>query len=288
MRCELPSGLVLEVRKMKGSEMVALAENAAGAGASNPFGSILGPCAIDVLEAGPYPHLTPGAGKPHNWDRIMKGDLLAGVLFLRRVSMEEGDQYDFSLRCEECEEPINWTLALSKLPVRRLSDVAFAKHKAGEPMEVRLSTESHPAREDGSGGILCRFLPGIPKQEEEVRDLNKKERPPRRKVTDVDLLAAQTVSIGDMSDPKNLITAGFARRQFFSSLSWGEVLMARRLYDEHDCGIDTALDVVCQACGWRQTTTVPFGRTLFRARPAWAVKTTTPQDAEQTIVDPAS
>ncbi len=262
MRCELPSGLVLEVRKMKGSELVTLAENASGTGASNPFGAILGPCTLDTLDPGPYRHLTAGGGKPSQWDRIMKGDLLAGVLFLRRISMEDGDLYDFNLRCAECEDPIPWTLRLSKLPVRPFPPDSFARYKEGEPMIAKVKHE----------GVehVCRFWPGTVKQEDEVRDLNKTQR--RRRVTDLDLLAAQTVSIGDPADPKSMIVSPLGRRQWFEDLSVGEVLEARRLYDEQDCGIDTALDVVCPGCGWRQTTAVPFGRELFRARPAWAPK----------------
>jgi hypothetical protein len=251
MQLDLPSGLIGDVRKIKGVEIAQMAESAAGGGlADGGFTSLLGACWDATVDPGPYVFAQAGAVKP-DFKRVLKGDLLAGIIFLRRVSLTDGDSFDFDARCEECGKKIQWTKRLSELEFKKLPKDSVARMKASEPFET------------SAGGLRVFFNLQTLAQEEPIQRLMKQQK--RQKSTIVDTLCSQVVRIDGLKDPKNIKQ----QWRFLSELSMGELYDLQAAMAEPDCGVDTAIEVRCQNvdCLWEQEVNLPLlSRRFFAPR----------------------
>lgn len=242
---EAPSGLAGDVRKIKGGELIKLAESADDTGPDGGFGAMISACWLRTTDAGPYSFVQVGDTKP-DWQRMLKGDALYAFVFLRQISM--GDDYDFDVQCEECKKRYGWTLRLSELPVRKLSEKAAEHFRSGEPFETTVA------------GRTVRFALGTIAQEGPITKLMKKQK--REVGTMVDTLCAQTISIEGVNPDIN------ARHRWLSDLDLDELHELRAAFDEHDCGIETLIQTRCtkRTCRWEQDINLPLGKTFF-ARP---------------------
>lgn len=239
----LPSGLVGEVHKIRGIDMAEIAEEAESGSSSGGFDRIIGRCWVSVVDPGPYSFVRAG-DTAVDWKRVLKGDMLATLVHLRRISMRDGDDFEFDVKCEECGKRIAWTVPLSKVPVHTLPAASRERVAKGELFDVDIMRDgvATPAR----------FALATLGQEDGVHRLMKAMK--RSTLTPVDALAAQIVSIsGVANDPKS-------RWRFLAELSWGELDELRAKIDAHDCGYDTAIEIVCpeRDCRWEQTVNLPF------------------------------
>jgi hypothetical protein len=247
---ELPSGLVGDVRKIKGVELAHIAEQVDGPGSSDGgFTTLLNGCWQTTLDPGPYPNLGAGDVKP-DWKAILKGDLIVGVKFLRQISLTDGDVFDFDAQCEECRSKIPWSVKLSELPIRKLSPESRERLKSHKPFDITIY-------KDGQG-FPATFNLATLAQEEPVARLMKQTK--RSQATIIDTICGQIVAIqGVNPDIK-------ARWRFLSELGMGELQDLRGAMDELDCGLETAIEVRCQnkQCQWEQEVNLPLlGRRFF-------------------------
>lgn len=268
MLIELPSGLKGEVRKIRGSETIELAERATSQGQGNSIGAVLRGCWLQTLDPGPYAHAADGQGP--DWDRVLKGDLLAGLLALRAASVVDGARYDFHVQCTACKVRYGWTVLdlMNDLPVRRLPAESAERLRAGLPFQATAADPDGPQvlRAVTANAAGAAATPGthaltfdlmLPAQDAVLRALMKSMG--RKRATPVESLAAQTRTIdGEARSPA-------ARQRFFKDLDLGELNRLRDLYDAADCGIDVDILTTCpEECGWQQETALPFGRTFWR------------------------
>lgn len=263
MLITLPSGLVGEARKIRGSEAIELAERAMTPN-GNSLGSILRGTWQNTIQPGPYSHAE--KGKPGvDWDRVLKGDLLAGLLTMRAASIPHprsldpawpGARYEFRVQCEKCKKPYEWVVndIVKDLPRRTLSPESVEKLRAGEPFTATAIDA------DGRPHELT-FDLMLPEQDAVLRTLMKQLQ--RKRATAVESLATQTRSID--GQPKSVA----ARQAFFRELDLGELNRLRQVFDDADCGVDIDLLTTCEDpdCAWPQEVTLPFGRTFFRPDP---------------------
>lgn len=270
MHITLPSRLVGDVRKIRGTEITVIAEQSDGAGAGDGgFSTLLGGCWLQTVDRGPYPDAA-FSGDPEKpaWARVLKGDLLTGIIFLRQFSLTDGDVYAFDVQCEGdgCKKNIPWELKLSQLPLKWLPEASAERLKAGQPFETSVA------------GKKVLFDLQTLAQEEPVLRLMKQQK--RAKGTIVDVLAGQIRSVEGVGPDIR------ARWRWLSELSMGELFDLRAAMEEHDCGIETELEVVCQnrACQLEQTVNLPLARRFFSPRKkrrgepeeAWAEETPPP------------
>jgi hypothetical protein len=247
---EAPSGLTAEVRKIRGVELVNLAEQADDAAPSDAFGQVLGSCWLRTINPGPYPFVKGDSEERPPWGRILKGDVLFAFVFLRRISMPDGDTYDFDVRCEECRNRYGWSVNLAKdLTVKRLPAESAEKLRKGESFETKI----------GDGRVV-RFNLQTTTQEDPMLRLMKQQK--RGRSTFVDVLAAQTTAIEGVNPDLR------ARWRFLSELDLDDLYRLRDAFEDPDCGLDTAIQTRCtkRACGWVQDVNLPLGRTFFAPR----------------------
>lgn len=242
---EAPSGLVGEVRKIRGAELITLAEAAGDTSPDGGFSSVLSGCWVRTEDPGPYAFVLAGDTKP-DWSRVLKGDALYAFIYLRQISLS--DDYDFDVQCEECKRKYGWTIKLSDLPVRKLSEENAARLRRGDPFEAHVREK------------LVRFNLQTIAQEGPITKLMKQQR--RQVSTMIDALAAQIVSIeGVKPDIK-------ARHRFISDLDLDELHSLREALDAPDCGLETGIETVCtnRACQWTQDVNLPLGKSFFARR----------------------
>jgi hypothetical protein len=247
---ETPSGLTAEVRKIRGVELVRLAEQADDEAETSAFGQVLGACWIRTIDPGPYPFVKADSEERPPWPRILKGDVLFAFVYLRRISMPDGNSYDFDVRCEECRKRYGWTIDLAKdLKVKPLPPESVERIKAGEAFETCMHD-----------GRRIRFALQTTDQEAPMLRLMKQQK--RTRTTFVDVLASQTISIEGVNPDLR------ARWRFLSELDLDELYGLREAFEAPDCGLDTAIQTRCTkaACSWVQDVNLPLGKTFFAPR----------------------
>lgn len=254
------------MRKIKGAELNALAQASDEAANEGGFGAIIGPCWVETLDTGPYTSniVCLGSDKP-NWNRLLKGDLLYAFVHLRRLSMPDGDTYDFDVQCEECKDTYGWTLKLSNLPVQKLSDESKKRMQAQKRFEARLLSDNRRIAFD---------LQTVA-QEEEIAKLMKQQK--RERATLIDVLAAQAVEIEGINPDIR------ARWRFLTDLDMDDLLDLQSKFEEADCGLDTAIKTRCTKtkCRWVQEVNLPLGKRFFSRRRKFS--TDEPEKPEEAV-----
>lgn len=239
-----------DVRKIRGSEIAAIAEQGDGPGASDGgFTSLLTACWQATTNKGPYPFVAVGDTKP-DWKRVLKGDLLRAVIYLRQISLSDGDVFEFDVQCEECLKKIEWQVKLSDLVIRKLPADSFKKIAEQKPFTIDILKDGQKFPAIFSLSTLA--------QEENINRFMKQSK--RQVATTIDVLAGQITSIhGVKPDIK-------ARYNFLAELSMGELYDLRTELDAFDCGFETEIEVKCQnrACQWEPKVNIPLlGRRFF-------------------------
>jgi hypothetical protein len=245
---QAPSGLVGDVRKIKGTELIKLAERVDDTGPDGGFGTVLSGCWLCTTDPGPYSFVQAGDAKP-DWSRMLKGDTLYAFVFMRQISMPDGDDYDFDVHCEECRRRYGWTVQLSKLAVKKLPAASGERVRAGEPFEARLPD-----------GRVVRFGLQTIAQEAPITKLMRQQK--RQQATMIDALVGQIISIDGVGPDIR------ARHRAVSDLDMDDLYGLREQFDEHDCGLETSIQTRCtnRECRWEQDVNLPLGRTFFARR----------------------
>lgn len=241
---ECPSGLVLNVRKMKGREIVAVASQADDTDASMNMQTLIGTCWLDTVDPGPYPYVLPGNDTAPPWLRLLKGDVLFVFIALRRLSLFEGNDYHFQVRCEECGKGYVWTLPLDKLPTFKLPDESKARVMKGELFECTTSD-----------GTKVQFDLQKMAQEEDVAKLMKSQG--RKRATMLDTLAGQIQTINGKPTPIKF------KFDWLMDQDLDVITCLEAEFAKVDCGVDTAIATVCTHCSWKQAIALPFGKSFF-------------------------
>ncbi len=245
-RVELPSRMVGEMRPLKGPEIVALANLAEDKDAKDEaggFAHIINPCWAQTVDPGPYKFVLDA--KPP-WQRLCKGDLLAALIKLRQISCSDGDEFDFDVRCAEdrCRKRIEWSVNLrTELKWLEIKDEVFELLAAGQPLETR-----------AKGSVIHYHLQTVEQEGPVVRFLRANK---RKRATGYDIAAGQIRAID--GKPVGIKEA----YQWVSDLTIGELGDLREAMDANEVGVDTAIEVRCEACGWEQPTNLPLAAISF-------------------------
>lgn len=253
MLLDLPSGLSLEARKIKGHELAAMAERAEAAGATE-LTDVLRGCFLGVIDPGPYPDLKAGAAAP-NWMQVLKGDVLVAIFKLRRASIPDGDNYLFHVRCEECGHRYDWEIAslAEDLPVKPLPEESkrvLAQRGRFESQTLSGVTVTHRLMTPSDDKPMKDFLRQIKRKNPGV----------------LERLANLSVTIDGVQGAERDV---MKRWNFFKGLDLGELNDLREKFEAIEGGIDLEIRTRCHGvdgCGWEQDLILPLRQTFFSPR----------------------
>jgi hypothetical protein len=231
-----PSGLSGRIRGLKVREERILADRKLARSGSQ-VDELLKACWLETLEVGPYGF---PLESPVNWDKVLVGDRFFALLKIRVLTY--GPDYAFTLTCERpaCRSNIDWELSLDDLPVRLLNDSLREAFLGGNRLETRLP--------DAGCTVWFKLMTGA-----DERRLSQ-QRKGNDKVLSA-LVAARVVEVEGVEERK--------RRAFLEDLSMRDANHLLEAFDEHDCGVETSLEVECQACGAQMQVELPFDRTFL-------------------------
>ena len=239
-KIECPSGLVIEARGLRTSEVNLLA-NRKAAKQGQTTDMILGACHLRTLDAGPYE--VPGAGPAAalDWGRVHVGDRLYALLRIRALTY--GEEYTFGVNCAEraCRERFEWDFRLCDLPVKPLPEAARAALRGDGILSVKWQ------------GKVLRFRLMRGNDEHRAARMT-----PEQRASLTYALNARIVGIEGVEEKDKL--------RYLNDLEAGDAVDLRDLLDEHDGGVDLDFQVECPHCGAIQDIRLPFGIEFFLPR----------------------
>jgi hypothetical protein len=242
-----PSGLKGEVRGFKAKEANFLADKAK-VKSGKAFDEVLSNCWLTTTDPGPY--AAPN-GSPLDWGKVLLCDRFFTLLKIREATY--GDGYAFTVQCEDrqlCGERIDWELNLTDLPCDALPQASREKIAAGDnEFTAVLEHGEYAGRE-----VVYRLQTGAG----EKRSLQILQGQTTRLV--VAALASRIVSVQGVEDKKGELA------KFLDDLEMPDLMMLIETFDEQDGGVETTIDVVCQACGLQQEVELPLGRDFYLPR----------------------
>lgn len=230
---DLPSGAKVELRGLKGKETKLLSDK--DALKSGTFlDKMLSGCTVGVLDQGPYELKSGQDGLVFDWGNALVGDRFYGFLMLRVLSF--GADFIFKIQCQEesCRKRFEYQINLvADLPVQRLSDADRATFASGQPFETR----------DAKGKSILYRLP-----------TGKDE-----------LLVAKNASfdgafIQAMLQRIVQIEGEAIPRRYLEECEFKDLLDLLEVFDKHNCGVQTDIEIQCPECEAIQDIKIPFGR----------------------------
>lgn len=242
MMITLVSGLAGEIRRLKGLELRQVSDpaNVRGGGSVE---LLLKNCFLSVTDPGPYPALEVGA-KP-NWDKVLNGDRFDALLQLRAASF--GPDYEFPFQCSKCKERTDWEVAFAEFPRTLLKPEAAAKIRAGE-------NAFEDVTPDGRG---FRFKLLMGEDEKRGSSLRRKQRNAWSHHDAIMLHLLGIDGVGELPHDERKV------RAYLDDLDWGSCVEMLERIQEHECGVETAIEVRCDFCAWEQEIQMPFEAGFF-------------------------
>lgn len=246
-----PSGLAGEIRGMKGREAQAFVDPVL-VRSNGSMDQMLANCFLSVSDPGPYA-LTEKGTVP--WRDALVGDRFHALMEIRTLTF--GADYDFNVKCQSCEKQYGWELLLSDLPRRPLPPESFEKIRNGDNrFQVELPDDHW---------LTFKLSTGV--EETQITKL-RGGAGSTRKLGPVDAVWVQALAIheGQGEGAKLLPGAAHGIRKFLEDLDYGALLDVIKGMQDHDCGVETEIETICEICGWQQWIELPFQRSFFEQR----------------------
>jgi hypothetical protein len=239
-----PSGLAGRVRGLKGREM-AIMSNKQMLKSGAAFDELLKNCWLETTDPGVY-----GFTDRPVWPLVYLCDRFYALLQIRAMTF--GDDYEFKVRCQECDEPFNWRLKVSELPVRSIPDNVRAKLRENQnEFDVLFAASGHR--------VWFKLLNGRDEQA-----LSEKARKLKAQAT------------GDQPEPSSLLLSIAARitkidgvekkMAFIEDCDFGDLRTLRDEMEKADGGVETDIEVSCKHCEREQEVSIPFAREFFNPK----------------------
>lgn len=231
---DCPSAFQGRVRALKGKEMRILSDRQRMR-SGTITDDLLAACWLETTDKGPYGF----DGKP-DWGNVLLGDRFY-VLVQLRLATYPGETYPFQVQCRSCSGNFEWEIDLDKLPVKKLTDAGRQHLKTGVPLEVTID------------GVLVKYRLPLGLDERKGARFLRGSNP--------DVLRALALRIVEIDGVDRSKTIEWLEdREFASHRALVEA------FDEHDCGIETTIEVECTHCGLVQELDLPFGPDFLMPR----------------------
>jgi hypothetical protein len=239
-----PSGLAGEVRSLKIRELKQLADPALARGGRNL--DLMLSMFSAITDPGPYSW---AVGDKPQFGRMLLGDRFSLLIDIR--CMTWGPEYVFPIRCSDpsglCENTrkgFEWELDLRDLPRRPYAPETIAKLKEGANRFETVGPNGE--------AVVFRLLYG-----EDERTIEAYRRRHDGRWTIAEALAQKIVSVDGVKDNPAAITA------WVEELDAGAGLELSNRMDVVDGGVETTIEIVCPACRWEESISLPFVKAFF-------------------------
>lgn len=232
---ECPSGLAIEVRGLTGREGKILTDKQAAKNGTT-MDKILESCLVSIIDPG-LCYKTDAEGK-FPLENLILGDRFYALLQIRILTY--GPQYEFQIKCEDCDAKTNVTVDLNDLPVRKLAPEDRNTFLNGNRFEATIP----------SSGKKCYFR--IPTSADEKRAIKALKGESQEVVTALNLRVSEVEGV----DP-------FQKKRYLEDLPMADFTNLFAQFDEHDCGVTTEVTVICNHCESEQDIRLPFDRQFW-------------------------
>ncbi|MES2964360.1 MAG: hypothetical protein V4760_10745 [Bdellovibrionota bacterium] len=265
MEITTPSGLEGEIRHLSigdGRHLTSLR-----ASKSNKIPDyILSSCWVETSDEGMYKFSN---GKP-NFGLVIAGDRDYSLMQIRIATF--GPEYSFKIQCKAgmCNERFEWSIDLANLPVKHLKKKDRETFAAGNRFEETLpGTNKKIWFMLATGNDLLNAA--AQRKQAKHKDRNKRLRAANDDEQNLILesIVMRTLDIEGVSlDEKNPVKKKKLIRAYLESpdLSLGIAPKILDLFDSHDCGVETTIEVECPHCDRKQDVNVPFDEDFFFPR----------------------
>lgn len=235
-----PSGLRVRMRGIKGKDLDGLRDKRRVA-SGEAISDLLDACTIEVLDRAIYDRLPSFA-----WADALVGDRTRAIVSLRETT--SGGEYDFRLRCrdKECRQMIDWTLNLGDLPIKPLSRESAETFLAGNVYETTLN-DTLVKFCLNTGRTQARILKLAAQHDSKVQKSSSEGRMMLG-------LAGKIISVGGVD---NVMA-------WLGELDLLDIRQLVEAMDAVDCGVETAIEIVCDECGLKQEVELPLDSTFFQ------------------------
>jgi hypothetical protein len=225
---------------------------------------ILSNCWLETTDNGIYDF----SGKP-DFGRVITGDR---DFILARIRIETfGPQYTFKVRCKNqpfCKVRFEWEIDLSALPVKKLSKKDRETFRNGNRFEEIIpGTNRKVWFKLATGNDL--IAAAQQRKTQKHADRNKRIRAKQEEDEEnliLESLAMRIVDIEGVSPNEPLVKKKKLIRAALESLGLKKAPDLLDLFDSHDCGIETTIEVECPECEHQQDVALPFGEDFFFPR----------------------
>jgi len=236
---ECPSGLTGDIRNLVGEE-IKLVSAGGRKKIFESYEKMLDACWTRTDNAGPYS----SHGARPKWKNVLVGDRFFLYLQIRIATF--GSDYSFKMQClPGCRERFDWELDLERLTVKRLS--------------------KQDSELFGAGNRFCGNLPDgksfdfrLPVGQDEAQQLSLSQDQDQDAL--IESMASTIYSIDEIGDHRYKIVA------YLKKLSAGEILEILEIMQEHDCGIETEIEVECPYCHRIHDAELPFDKGFWKPR----------------------
>lgn len=225
---------------------------------------ILNACWVETTDGGMYNF----DGKP-NFGRVVAGDRDYALMQIRIATF--GSEYTFKIQCK-CKERFEWNIDLALLPIKKLSKKDRETFSAGNRFEEVLpGTNRKIWFMLATGNDLINAA--AQRKQQKHKDRNRRVKAAAMGDDEENLIlesiVMRTLDIEGVSlGEQNPIKKKKLIRAFFESpdLSLGIAPRILDLFDSHDCGVETTIEVECPHCERKQDVNVPFDEDFFFPR----------------------
>ena len=217
-----PSGLTGIVRNLKTKEIKLFTGGGGSVKAHKSMETLLSNCWVETKDPGPYAF----EDKP-DWSQVLGGDRYFILLKIREATY--GPEYVFPYTCKSCGSKEEHIIDFNDLTIQKLSKVGA--ESLGEGKSLTLT--------QGTATITYGLQTG-------ASELRASKLASQNKASDISCaLAARTTHIVD--GDKNIDLVHFPA--WYDDLSIRHTVAITHKMQEHDCGVETEIDVSCPSCG---------------------------------------
>lgn len=235
-----PSGTIFDLRVMEGDELIAATETARRKDAAGALFGTMPRCITRVESPGPYNFMKTGDTAVAEWQKMLIGDGIMGLAFMRELSVPDGDLIEDpqAHKCPECGTINFASFEVAKLRTKPLPQASLDRFASGDPWFSMMCGKDE-IRYELPRVADAIAVPGL--LAEINKQLKAEGKAPRSEPT-----AVETVALTLRAVNGTPITDPMKRWAYARKMPTPAIFNMIALQDEQTCGIELEEDLLCR------------------------------------------